>query len=241
VHSFRSNLQLQSEAEKEVSGKRSNRGQEAWILLSKAMCLSIGTDSSQIKLRENRRGRCEKKIIGLTAVIAAILFLGTNTSSALEQSSSDRVIRYSSEKDLTAILGSPGSSKTSYLLDMEGNVVHKWVTPYTPGLYAELLPNGNLSGEGVSTSSCDVWGSSGSCRRSIGTEGRLGMEGDVSHVCSASLFFPHAQREHVGPRLGIQEQRRGHCQGARSKTLLWDGYLYNGVVHKGLCRIMSGK
>lgn len=35
-------------------------------------------------------------------------------------------------------------SKTTYLLDMEGNIVHKWDCQTPPGLYAELLPNGNL-------------------------------------------------------------------------------------------------
>jgi hypothetical protein len=34
--------------------------------------------------------------------------------------------------------------KTTYLIDMEGNVVHTWKSKYPPGLYAELLPNGNL-------------------------------------------------------------------------------------------------
>mgnify|MGYP003814807635 CR=1 FL=1 len=34
--------------------------------------------------------------------------------------------------------------KTTYLIDMEGNVVHKWESKYPPGLYAELLPNGHL-------------------------------------------------------------------------------------------------
>ena len=31
-----------------------------------------------------------------------------------------------------------------YLLDLEGAEVHRWVMPYSPGLYAYLLPNGNL-------------------------------------------------------------------------------------------------
>lgn len=34
--------------------------------------------------------------------------------------------------------------KTTYLIDMEGNVVHRWESEYPPGLYAVLLPNGNL-------------------------------------------------------------------------------------------------
>lgn len=35
-------------------------------------------------------------------------------------------------------------NKTSYLIDMKGNIVHTWECDYPPGLYAELLPNGNL-------------------------------------------------------------------------------------------------
>jgi hypothetical protein len=38
----------------------------------------------------------------------------------------------------------PNASKKTYLIDMEGNVVHTWKSPTGPGLYAELLPNGNL-------------------------------------------------------------------------------------------------
>jgi hypothetical protein len=38
----------------------------------------------------------------------------------------------------------PNSSKKTYMIDMEGNLVHKWNTQSYPGLYAELLPNGNL-------------------------------------------------------------------------------------------------
>jgi len=41
-------------------------------------------------------------------------------------------------------LFAPNVSKKTYLIDMEGNLVHKWNTTSYPGLYAELLPNGNL-------------------------------------------------------------------------------------------------
>jgi hypothetical protein len=34
--------------------------------------------------------------------------------------------------------------KTTYLIDMQGNVVHKWKTRNSPGLHSELLPNGHL-------------------------------------------------------------------------------------------------
>ncbi len=35
-------------------------------------------------------------------------------------------------------------SKTTYLIDMEGNVVHTWTHQHRPGLHSQLLPNGNL-------------------------------------------------------------------------------------------------
>lgn len=39
---------------------------------------------------------------------------------------------------------SPNMTKDVYLVDMNGDVVHSWKTQGMPGLYAELLPNGNL-------------------------------------------------------------------------------------------------
>jgi Arylsulfotransferase (ASST) len=52
--------------------------------------------------------------------------------------------------------------KISYLIDMEGNAVHKWKTNYLPGLYAELLPNGNLLRAGtLHNSHCGISGLGG--------------------------------------------------------------------------------
>ena len=41
-------------------------------------------------------------------------------------------------------LFSPLYHRTSYLIDLAGNVVHQWALPGEPGNYARLLPNGNL-------------------------------------------------------------------------------------------------
>ena len=41
-------------------------------------------------------------------------------------------------------LFSPLEGTSTYLIDMRGNVVHRWQMPYRPGEYAELLSNGNL-------------------------------------------------------------------------------------------------
>ena len=41
-------------------------------------------------------------------------------------------------------LFAPLGAKVVRLIDMKGDTVHKWDMPYPPGLYGELLPNGNL-------------------------------------------------------------------------------------------------
>jgi len=56
------------------------------------------------------------------------------------------VLKYDKSKTYEGytLFAPTAKSTTTYLIDMEGNVVHKWESKYTPGLYAELLPNGNL-------------------------------------------------------------------------------------------------
>ncbi len=41
-------------------------------------------------------------------------------------------------------LFAPSNSKTTYLINNEGDVVHTWVSEYNPGLHAVLLENGHL-------------------------------------------------------------------------------------------------
>ena len=41
-------------------------------------------------------------------------------------------------------LFSPIRYTTTYLIDMQGRLVHKWESNYTPGLSVYLLENGNL-------------------------------------------------------------------------------------------------
>jgi len=56
------------------------------------------------------------------------------------------VLKYNKAKtyDGYTLFSPMSNSKTVYLIDMEGNMVHKWETDYLPGLYAILLENGNL-------------------------------------------------------------------------------------------------
>lgn len=74
------------------------------------------------------------------------------------------VLKYDAEKSYGGYtLFSPMiGCKTSYLIDMEGNLVHKWDTKYTPGLFAMLLPNGNLLRGGVPAKKpCSIGGTAG--------------------------------------------------------------------------------
>ncbi|MGH9014694.1 MAG: hypothetical protein ACRDZ1_12250, partial [Acidimicrobiia bacterium] len=41
-------------------------------------------------------------------------------------------------------LVAPSESKTTYLVDLDGEVVHEWQSEFTPGLQVELLENGRL-------------------------------------------------------------------------------------------------
>ncbi len=45
-------------------------------------------------------------------------------------------------------LFSPNTTKTAYLMDKQGDVVHQWNTDYVPGLLAYLLPDGSLITDG---------------------------------------------------------------------------------------------
>ena len=81
-----------------------------------------------------------------------LVSLGLTTASAYEAMVGPTgVLKYNPEKayDGYTIISPMINHKTSYLIDMEGNVVHKWDTQYTPGAYGELLPNGNLLRAGV--------------------------------------------------------------------------------------------
>jgi hypothetical protein len=83
-----------------------------------------------------------------------ILFIAGSLSSAFAYEAMvgpTGVLKYDKEKSYGGYtLFSPmDECKTTYLIDMEGNVVHKWETEYRPGMYAMLLPNGNLLRGGV--------------------------------------------------------------------------------------------
>ncbi|MFV0435953.1 MAG: aryl-sulfate sulfotransferase [Desulfopila sp.] len=89
-------------------------------------------------------------LFGKTAALAlaAATVLGMSvTSQAYEATTGPTgVLKYEKGKAYEGYtLFSPMmGSTTTYLIDMNGDVVHKWDCDSAPGAYAELLPNGNL-------------------------------------------------------------------------------------------------
>lgn len=83
------------------------------------------------------------KKVALTGLLALGCAMPAQAYEAL--SGPTGVIKYDKEKAYDGYtLFSPNLSKTSYLMDNEGQIVHTWKTDMTPGRYAILLENGNL-------------------------------------------------------------------------------------------------
>ncbi|NDV19849.1 hypothetical protein GO013_10495 [Pseudodesulfovibrio sp. JC047] len=90
------------------------------------------------------RKRLNMYTLALAAFLAVVL---TVPAQAYESATGPTgVLKYTKGKAFEGYtLFSPMvGCKTTYLIDMEGNIVHTWDCDYRPGLYAELLPNGNL-------------------------------------------------------------------------------------------------
>ncbi len=67
-------------------------------------------------------------------------------------------------------------SKTTYLIDMDGDVVHEWQCQYPAGLYAELLPNGNLLRGGHLEQKDNGFGGIGGVVQEIDWDGKVVWE-----------------------------------------------------------------
>jgi len=83
-------------------------------------------------------------------------------------------------------------SKTTYLIDMRGNIVHTWKSEYTAGLHSELLPNGHLLRAGTIPKKKEL----GYC--GIGGAGGILEEFDWNgkKVWEYKLFTPNKEIQH---------------------------------------------
>lgn len=86
----------------------------------------------------------------------------------------------------------PNVSKTTYLLDNCGNVVHEWESDYNPGLVAYLLPNGDLLRTARIGSNFNGGGAGGRIER-------FNWEGDLiwSYNHSSPDFHQHHDIEYL--------------------------------------------
>ncbi|HSW39779.1 MAG TPA: aryl-sulfate sulfotransferase [Acidobacteriota bacterium] len=90
-------------------------------------------------------------------------------------------------------LFSPMGSRTVYLIDMQGNVVHTWKTAYTPGSFAMMLENGNLLRGGVLGGSPAAFGGAGGIVQEIDWDGNV--------VWEYKLQTPDAVQHHAFTRM----------------------------------------
>jgi hypothetical protein len=92
-----------------------------------------------------------KKIWGILFVVLFIAVSFGAASAYEAMVGPTGVLKYEKEKSYGGytLFAPMINCKTTYLIDMEGNVVHKWESEYTPGMYAVLLPNSNLLRGGV--------------------------------------------------------------------------------------------
>jgi hypothetical protein len=90
-------------------------------------------------------------------------------------------------------LFSPMGSRTVYLIDMEGYVVHTWKTDYTPGSYAMLLENGNLLRGGVLQGGPAAFGGASGIVQEIDWDGKV--------VWEYKLMTPDAVHHHCFARM----------------------------------------
>jgi hypothetical protein len=86
----------------------------------------------------------------------------------------------------------PNVSKTTYLLDNCGNVVHTWESDYNPGLVAYLLENGDLLRTARIGSNFNGGGSGGRIER-------FNWEGELlwSYNYSSADFHQHHDIEYL--------------------------------------------
>jgi hypothetical protein len=105
-----------------------------------------------------------KKITWFIALIVIIMGFGTSAYAYQAMAGPTGVLLYKQGKAYDGYtVFAPIMSQRTFMIDMEGNIVHTWDSQYYPGLYAELLPNGNLlrAGRGLPITYCGIDGIGG--------------------------------------------------------------------------------
>ncbi len=86
-----------------------------------------------------------KKFMWVVGLLVIVFGFGSSVCAYQALVGPTGVVYYKSNKAYEGYtLFAPLTSKKTFLIDMEGNIVNTWQSDYYPGLYAVLLPNGNL-------------------------------------------------------------------------------------------------
>ena len=99
-----------------------------------------------------------KKTLCMVAVIVLALITASTSFGYEALTGPSGVLRYNKANSYGGytVFAPMLGCKTTYLIDMEGNLVHQWESEYPPGLFAMLLPNGNLLRGGSMKQAGDV-------------------------------------------------------------------------------------
>lgn len=147
------------------------------------------------------------------------------------------VLRWDKEKAFDGYtLVSPNTGTSSYLLDMEGNIVHEWKTKFRPGLYAELLPNGNIL-RGFRDKSPVPFGGAGTGIQEIDWNGNVvweyvAPENHCQHHCFKRLPNGNTLVLMWEYKTAEEAYEKGRAKGtlpAKANPKTYDGMNYDGV------------
>lgn len=171
--------------------------------------------------------------------LALSLCVGVTTAQAVEVFSTPTgVLQWDDEKAYNGYtVISPNTATTSYLIDMKGDVVHEWKTKFRPGLYAELLPNGNLL-RGIRFKKDIVpFGGSGSGVQELDWDGNVVWEYIISD--KAKVQHHAFQRLENGNTLMLAWESKSYdeamAKGRKAGTIpTTDGATYAGTKYGGI-------
>ena len=129
------------------------------------------------------------------------------------------------------------TSKRAFLMDMEGKVVHKWQMKYPAGLYAYLLPNGNLLAGGSRRDDAPVnFGGSSGMITEYDWDGNVVWEWQEltpEYVQHHSFYrMPNGNTLVLGWEYKSYEE--AIAKGRKPETMSQDGYENYGKIIKGL-------
>jgi hypothetical protein len=118
-----------------------------------------------------------RKAISVAIAITAILSLLVSLHAYEAIRGVTGLLKYDAEKAFKGYtLIPPNEDKTTYLVDMEGYIVHTWPSEYTPGQHAILLENGNLLRAGRLGKSPVMFGGAGGVVQEMDWDGKVVWE-----------------------------------------------------------------